>query len=391
MRSVLLAGFFSLGFGAATFAQTGAAAFLLSQQPDPYVGNQMCARCHASYEDSLTGTPHEGFDAIAEHGCQTCHGPGRAHVQNPRDPERKPRIERIGVEQRREACLGCHDDTGHDREHFQAGQACSSCHTIHDFDAGVTGPAGDTQCVSCHEDAAAPAMLETPVGAFPKPGFHFWGTAHSTERCSSCHTLGSLEEQTWEARAGTDRCLSCHSQAHPRFFASSHARAGLSCKSCHSVHSGNLIDVAAADDYIGRASQQCTECHAAAVTEFTFNEHHRLEEGIMECTSCHDPHEPTPRVRLGGFKTQQCTQCHVDKLGPFVFEHGTSLVEGCTSCHSPHGSPNRFMLAFQAEGDLCYSCHVVMPGFHSRFTSETMCTSCHWSIHGSNLDPAFLN
>ena len=45
--------------------------------------------------------------------------------------------------------------------------------------------------------------------------------------------------------------------------------------------------MAAADDYIGRASQQCTACHAAAVTEFTFNEHHRLEEGIMECTSCH--------------------------------------------------------------------------------------------------------
>ncbi|GMR22042.1 MAG: hypothetical protein BMS9Abin37_0368 [Acidobacteriota bacterium] len=185
--------------------------------------------------------------------------------------------------------------------------------------------------------------------------------------------------------------MSCHGQAHPRFFASSHSRAGLSCKSCHSVHSDDRLDVSAPDGYIGRASQECTECHANAVTEFTFNEHHRLEEGIMECTSCHNPHEPTPRVRLGGFKTQQCTQCHVDKLGPFVFEHGTSLVEGCISCHSPHGSPNRFMLEFQAEGDLCYSCHVVMPGFHSRFTSETMCTSCHWSIHGSNLNPAFLN
>jgi DmsE family decaheme c-type cytochrome len=127
------------------------------------------------------------------------------------------------------------------------------------------------------------------------------------------------------------------------------------------------------------------------VTEFTFNERHRLEDGIMECSSCHDPHEPTLRVRLGGFKTQECTECHLDKMGPFVFEHGTSIVEGCTSCHAPHGSPNRFMLSFQAEGDLCYSCHVIMPGFHSRFTSESSCTGCHTTIHGSNLHPAFLN
>ena len=383
----LVAGLFSLGLATA--------ALLPAQQEDPYVGSQMCLSCHADDESSLVGSPHawENFQAVAEHGCQTCHGPGRAHVQNPQNADLQPRVAGMSIDERRETCLGCHEDTGHDKEHFSAGLACANCHAVHDFDAGVTGAAGDARCLSCHEGAqnhAGPGSLRVVAAGAEQP-YQFRGTPHSVLSCSSCHTLGDLEEQTWEDRAGTERCLGCHAQTHPRFFASSHARAGLSCKSCHSVHFGDLVDESILDGYIGRASQQCSECHAPAVTEFTFNERHRLEEGVLECTSCHNPHEPTPRVRLGGFKTQQCTQCHMDKLGPFVFEHGSSMVEGCTSCHSPHGSPNRFMLAFQGEGDLCYSCHVVMPGFHSRFTSETMCTSCHHSIHGSNLHPAFLN
>lgn len=363
MRIALLAGILSLGVGAVSFAQT--------REPDPYVGNEMCVRCHASDERSLQGSPHDAFDETSDQGCQTCHGPGRAHVRNPLDPEHQPR-----VEGRREACLECHEDSGHDLEHFRAGQTCSSCHAIHDFDAGVTAAAGDARCVSCHEGEARK--------------WRSHATPHSAESCASCHTLGNLAAQTWAGRAGTERCQSCHAQSHPRFFASSHARAGLSCKSCHTVHAGDLVDELAPDSTIGRASQKCTECHATAVTEFSFNERHRLEEGVMECTSCHNPHEPTKRFRLGGFKNQQCTQCHVDKMGPFVFEHGTSFVEGCTSCHVAHGSPNRHMLEFQSVADQCYSCHVVAPGFHARFTSQTLCTNCHSRIHGSNLHPAFL-
>ena len=385
MTRALLAAVFVLALTSLSFSQTSVASFLLAQEPDPYVGSQMCTRCHAEYASSLTGSPHatEKFQALAEHGCQSCHGPGRSHVQDTENVALQPRMSVLAIEARRGTCLACHEDSGHDKEHFAAEVACADCHNVHDWDAGVMGSAGQGRCLSCHaSDNHGPASAD---------GFQFHGTPHSTLECASCHSLGAIAESPWEGRAGAETCLGCHGQAHPRFFASSHARAGLSCKSCHSVHRGDLVDDSAPDGYGGRGSQKCIACHTAAAAEFTFNEHHRLEEGIMECMSCHNPHEPTPRVRLGGFKTQQCTQCHLDKLGPFVFEHGTSIVEGCTSCHAPHGSPNRFMLQFQAEGDLCYSCHVIMPGFHSRFTSETMCTSCHASIHGSNLHPAFLN
>ena len=115
----------------------------------------------------------------------------------------------------------------------------------------------------------------------------------------------------------------------------------------------------------------------------------RAEVALAE----HD-HGRIGRVRLAGFKQEACIDCHTDKGGPFIFEHGSSKVDGCVACHTPHGSVNRHMLTFQATGDLCYSCHAVLPSFHGgtpqRFTANTNCTNCHSSIHGSNFDPFFM-
>lgn len=149
-----------------------------------------------------------------------------------------------------------------------------------------------------------------------------------------------------------------------------------------------LADVPTA--FRGRPSATCVDCHVEVAAQFSFDNHHRVEEGALECTSCHNPHEPQARAVLAGFKQSTCTECHSDKRGPWVFEHPASLVDGCTSCHAPHGSPNRHMLTFQSTAEVCFSCHAAVPGFHSRFNAETQCTNCHSQIHGSNLHPAFL-
>ena len=269
------------------------------------------------------------------------------------------------------------------------------------------------QCNLCHADKFA-ELDSNPHSALANPEWQ----AETGEPlvCRNCHgdvaehiRLGGGRRAVFAFRAEpvlerNDRCLGCHGATHPRFNRSQHALAGLACTSCHSQHGEHavaaLLRAPAAPNEIeslGVASRVCFDCHGEQFSEFTFNERHRLREGVLDCTSCHDAHAPAARSLLGGVKQQQCLDCHADKGGPFVFEHAASRVEGCTACHSPHGSPNRHMLAHQRVGELCFSCHAAVPQFHAgnpagppRFGLDTQCTNCHSAIHGSNFSPFFL-
>ena len=261
------------------------------------------------------------------------------------------------------------------------------------------------ECATCHEEHAETFLLN-PHSALESEGLAMKAGAESS--CTACHgdPTAHLDEGGGEGNifafgedelpsARSASCQGCHATEHPRFDATSHAKAGLDCTSCHGIH-GDVWALFDAPKQIGselqgdRVSDSCTDCHSEVFAEFEFNERHRLQEGILECTSCHNPHEPSQRWMLGGFKQEACSTCHADKSGPWVFEHGSGRGEGCTSCHTPHGAPTRHMLTFQNVAELCYSCHIAVPGFHSRFTAESQCTSCHSTIHGSHIDPFFL-
>ena len=261
------------------------------------------------------------------------------------------------------------------------------------------------ECADCHEEHVA-AFLLTPHSVLDTQGWADLAGADTS--CAACHgdPTTHLDEGGGEgtifsfgaeemASDKSENCQSCHASAHPRWDATSHARAGLDCTSCHSIHEdvwrmSDQPELARSSLEPERVSDTCTECHDDVFAQFQFNDRHRLQEGILECTSCHDVHEPSTRWMLGGFKDETCADCHVDKMGPFVFEHGSVRGEDCTACHTPHGSPNRHMLTFQNVAELCYSCHAAVPGFHSRFVLESQCTNCHSTIHGSHLDPFFL-
>jgi DmsE family decaheme c-type cytochrome len=94
--------------------------------------------------------------------------------------------------------------------------------------------------------------------------------------------------------------------------------------------------------------------HVSAKADFAKPYHHRVNEGLVQCNDCHNPHgtgtvrqltQPAERRRV-------CYKCHVDKQGPFVYEHVPVKTEGCSSCHTPHGSTNPRLLK-------------VMPGEHA--------------------------
>jgi DmsE family decaheme c-type cytochrome len=274
-------------------------------------------------------------------------------------------------------------------------EACGQCHRnrIVTIQAGPHGAldrdgvarriGAASSCAACHGEVTGEHTFEGGLSEFARD-----------QGCQAVFAFTETESPAVKAQ----RCLACHAKERPLFHQSRHALSGMDCMSCHDIcskrSSGRWPLQKAFTQYSSAIDvtvplATCWECHGDIVAEFDLNERHRLEEGVLECTSCHDPHRPQPRERLGGFK-QQCEQCHADKTGPFMFEHPPRRVEGCVACHTPHGSPNRHLLNFQTVAELCFSCHDLVPGFHASFTLETQCTSCHSSIHGSFLDSHFL-
>src|SRR5688500_10618036 len=56
--------------------------------PQPgYAGSEACATCHTGYDASINASKHGQVknprSPAAAQGCETCHGPGEAHMNDP--------------------------------------------------------------------------------------------------------------------------------------------------------------------------------------------------------------------------------------------------------------------------------------------------------------------
>jgi DmsE family decaheme c-type cytochrome len=195
-----------------------------------------------------------------------------------------------------------------------------------------------------------------------------------------------------------DRCLKCHAGGtqHMNAINSVHSANQVSCTSCHSPHHAET------KEFLLKKAEPalCYTCHLQQKPQFEMPFHHRVNEGLIHCTDCHNVHGTVKpkQVRTSSTQNAICFQCHTEKQGPFVFEHQPVKIEGCESCHVPHGGPNAHMLKVSNVNLLCLQCHTNSsfsgapntPSFHNQQTYFQGCTQCHAQIHGSNFDPTFF-
>jgi DmsE family decaheme c-type cytochrome len=257
---------------------------------------------------------------------------------------------------------------------------------------------GAETCKTCHEEIYN-AWEKTP----------HWKTTLNKEPshqgCEGCHGPGAAHVEgggditkifnpaKHSAKEVDAKCLTCHAAAHPNFDRSPHARANLSCISCHSVHQNKE------EEALLKTPQPalCFQCHSDVKPAFNMPFHHKVNEGLITCSDCHDVHGTFLANNLKSTADQNaiCTKCHTETRGPFVFEHVAVKAEGCLGCHTPHGSQNARLLNMPAINPLCNQCHsgVANNTIHGMGagSSETItCTNCHTNIHGSNMNAAFL-
>lgn len=194
------------------------------------------------------------------------------------------------------------------------------------------------------------------------------------------------------------RCMECHAGGtqHMNAINSVHAKNDVSCIACHSPHHGNESNFL----LVKSQPELCYTCHLAKRAEFDMPFHHRVNEGLVQCTDCHNPHGTVKphQVRATATQDEVCFKCHTDKQGPFVFEHQPVKVDGCESCHLVHGGPNPHMLKLSNVNLLCLECHTQSsfsgapgaPSFHNQASFFQSCVLCHSQIHGSNFDATFF-
>ena len=151
----------------------GRAAIQAAQTPQPppsneYVGDDTCTTCHTQ---TLKGTKHgvaaDPRTPAAQHGCESCHGPGKAHV----DDDNKGHINRFPKMTPRDAsavCATCHNKGDHalwaGSTHDSRSLSCITCHSVHSPVAEKAQLKATDQfalCGTCHVyvDAANRARL----------------------------------------------------------------------------------------------------------------------------------------------------------------------------------------------------------------------------------------
>ena len=259
-----------------------------------------------------------------------------------------------------------------------------------------SGYAGEDVCTACHQEQAD-AYAKTPhARALADPA------RPATERgCEACHGpgqahaeagggkgVGNLQNfaRTRSAVERADVCMKCHAGAESLhdWKPGEHARAGVTCTDCHRMHGGTREKLLAK-----AAPELCYGCHLEIRAKFALPEHHKVPEGVLGCLDCHRPHGSRTRRLLRAANDTTCFRFHGEIEGPWVFEHAGLVTEGCARCHEPHGSVNRHLLIRQQVAQLCYECHTVTPTNHLQ-PNYRDCTRCHVDIHGSNIDPRFL-
>jgi DmsE family decaheme c-type cytochrome len=265
-----------------------------SQGTPTYMGNANCLGCHDNERHGYELTPHgQAADArtpAAKQGCETCHGPGSRHAEDP-----------------------------------------DNVRVVNNF-ATMTAAETNATCTTCHNR-----------------GEHaLWDGSEHERRdvtCTSCHSIHKSKSESGFLKAATETvvCADCHRDKAARVDRSGHMplREGkMACSTCHNPHGSTNVKLLTRGDSV---AELCTTCHADKRGPF-LNEHAPSRDG---CVTCHDPHGSSNERMLVARPPMLCQRCHVAIRHPStiydeeIINQSSARIyaRSCVTCHATiHGS-----------------------------------------------------
>ena len=234
-----------------------------------------CQSCHGSQIEA-TLEPGVGVDTEWESlsvNCETCHGPGRAHLEWAAAPDGRSDIgleSRVvdGVDQSLEVCFQCHALKDVVAEGYLSGMP------LEEYYALKLPILGDE-----------PYVADGRVATFAYQGTHL---------SSSCYLDGSM-----------------------------------TCVSCHEPHGQGYWDINRAPLASELDDGQCTSCHASKAVDPEAHAGHPASAEVT-CVACHMPYLQHPEV---GDEVPFARSDHTIPIPRPGHDQRMGLVSACRTCH----------------------------------------------------------
>ncbi len=259
-----------------------------------YVGTDMCLSCHEDQKASYLGTAHgkaaHPRSPAAAQGCESCHGPGAQHVEDPSSNTTLKRFARMAPRDVNQTCLTCHTRASHaswqGSPHDTRNLSCVTCHSV-------------------HQPKSPAAQLKVATEA---------------ELCATCHRTQAMKTK----RVSHMPLL----------------EGKMQCSTCHNPHGSTNVKQLRVGNWI---NESCVSCHTEKRGPFLF-EH---AAGRESCVTCHDPHGSSNDRLLVAKLPMLCQRCHIGTRHPSTIYDNAAVLSksariigrGCVNCHSQvHGS-----------------------------------------------------
>lgn len=259
-----------------------------------YVGSDTCLGCHEGMDRAVSQTAHgraaHPRSPAAAQGCESCHGPGSRHIEDPSVDSSIRKFAKMAPRDTSAACLDCHTKSTHalwqGSAHDARNLSCTTCHSVHN-------PRSD-------------------AGQLVK--------ATQTELCATCHLVQANKMKRVSHMPVPE--------------------GKMQCTSCHNPHGATNVKLLAVGNWI---NESCVSCHTEKRGPFLF-EH---AAGRESCVSCHDPHGSSNDRLLVARTPMLCQRCHIGTRHPSTIYDNAAVQarsnriigRGCVNCHQNiHGS-----------------------------------------------------
>ncbi len=272
----------------------------------PGVWNHSCSQCHATSTKPGVSGPTQMETTVADFGiaCESCHGPGREHIDRVQSASKADDLaivhpDTLTPKRSSEVCGQCHaaislgseEQTEQWLQHgweYRPGDVLHETKNVNQPVAGDKNTFIDTG--TFWDDGVVRVSGREFNGLLKSPCYDHHGQQGQIMTCTSCHEMHP------QGNDPDDLALWSHHQLKPDM------RGNAACTQCHEDYLSDEKLVEHTHHRAGSSGSECMNCHMPYTTY-----------GLLKASRSHAIESPSVATTLEVGRPNGCNMCHLDK------------------------------------------------------------------------------